>query len=136
MGFTHSLDGTRHHFADLKELLAKASPQRSGDELAGVAAASSAERVAAQMALADLPLREFLSDTVIPYERDEVTRLIVDTHNGEAFAAVRGMTIGDFRDWLLREETDEQTLAQLAPGLTPEMAAAVPSEMAFPLCAL
>jgi ethanolamine ammonia-lyase large subunit len=125
VGFTHDLGGTRYHFADLKELLAKASPQRSGDELAGVAAASSAERVAAQMALADLPLGEFLTDAVIPYERDEVTRLIVDTHDGEAFAPVRGMTVGDFRDWLLREETDEQTLAQLAPGLTPEMAAGV-----------
>ncbi|MET0536545.1 MAG: ethanolamine ammonia-lyase subunit EutB [Xanthobacteraceae bacterium] len=125
MAFTHSVGGTVYRFADLKELLAKASPQRSGDELAGVAAASSEERVAAQMALADLPLAEFLNDSVIPYERDEVTRLIVDTHDAEAFAVVRSMSVGDFRDWLLREETDEQTLARLAPGLTPEMAAGV-----------
>jgi ethanolamine ammonia-lyase large subunit len=106
-------------------LLAKASPRRSGDELAGIAAATSAERVSAQMALADLPLREFLNDAVIPYERDEVTRLIVDTHNAAAFAPVRSITVGEFRDWLLREETDETTLARLAPGLTPEMAAGV-----------
>ena len=125
MGFAHTLGGTSYRFADLKELLAKASPHRSGDELAGVAAASSAERVAAQMALAEMPLRAFLSDAVIPYERDEVTRLIVDTHDVDAFAPVRGMTVGAFRDWLLREETDEQTLTRLAPGLTPEMAAGV-----------
>jgi ethanolamine ammonia-lyase large subunit len=125
MGFTHTLGGTTCRFSDLKDLLAKASPARSGDQLAGIAAASSAERVAAQMALADLPLREFLSNAVIPYERDEITRLIVDTHDQTAFAPVRSMTVGDFRDWLLREETDEQTLARLAPGLTPEMAAGV-----------
>jgi ethanolamine ammonia-lyase large subunit len=125
MGFTHTLGGTTYRFPDLKDLLAKASPARSGDQLAGIAAASSAERVAAQMALADLPLRDFLSDAVIPYERDEVTRLTVDTHDQAAFAPVRGMTVGDFRDWLLREETDEQTLARLAPGLTPEIVAGV-----------
>ncbi|HEY8442315.1 MAG TPA: ethanolamine ammonia-lyase subunit EutB [Xanthobacteraceae bacterium] len=125
MGFTHTLGGTTYRFPDLKDLLAKASPARSGDQLAGIAAASSAERVAAQMALADLPLRDFLSDAVIPYERDEVTRLTVDTHDQAAFAPVRSMTVGDFRDCLLREETDEQTLARLAPGLTPEIAAGV-----------
>jgi ethanolamine ammonia-lyase large subunit len=125
MGFTHTLGGTTYRFPDLKDLLAKASPARSGDQLAGIAAAGSAERVAAQMALADLPLRDFLSDAVIPYERDEVTRLIVDTHDQIAFAPIRSMTVGDFRDWLLREESDGQTLARLAPGLTPEMAAAV-----------
>jgi ethanolamine ammonia-lyase large subunit len=125
MGFTHTLGGTTYRFPDLKDLLAKASPARSGDQLAGIAAASSAERVAAQMALADLPLRDFLSNAVIPYERDEVTRLTVDTHDQAAFAPVRSMTVGDFRDCLLREETDEQTLARLAPGLTPEIAAGV-----------
>jgi ethanolamine ammonia-lyase large subunit len=125
MGFTHTLGGTTYRFPDLKDLLAKASPARSGDQLAGIAAASSAERVAAQMALADLPLHDFLSDAVIPYERDEVTRLTVDTHDQPAFALVRSMTVGDFRDWLLREETDEQTLARLAPGLTPEIVAGV-----------
>jgi ethanolamine ammonia-lyase large subunit len=125
VAYTHTLGRTVYKFADLKELLAKASPRRSGDELAGIAAATSAERVSAQMALADLPLREFLNDAVIPYERDEVTRLIVDTHNAAAFAPVRSITVGEFRDWLLREETDETTLARLAPGLTPEMAAGV-----------
>jgi ethanolamine ammonia-lyase large subunit len=125
VAYTHTLGGTVYKFADLKELLAKASPRRSGDELARVAAATSAERVSAQMALADLPLREFLNDAVIPYECDEVTRLIVDTHDAAAFAPVRSITVGEFRDWLLREETDETILARLAPGLTPEMAAAV-----------
>ena len=86
MGFAHTLDGTTYRFADLKKLLAKASPRRSGDELASLAAGSAAERVAAQMALADLPLALFLNDAVIPYERDEVTRLIVDTHDAAAFA--------------------------------------------------
>jgi ethanolamine ammonia-lyase large subunit len=125
MGFTHTLDGTTYRFADLKALLAKASPRRSGDELAGVAAASGAERVAAQMALADVPLREFLNDAVVPYESDEVTRLIVDGHDAGAFAPIGGMNVGDFRDWLLSEQADTETLGRLAPGLTPEMAAAV-----------
>jgi ethanolamine ammonia-lyase large subunit len=125
VGFAHTLDGTAYRFADLSDLLAKASPRRSGDELAGVAATSGAERVAAQMALADLPLAEFLNDAVIPYERDEVTRLIIDTHDADAFAPVRSLTVGGFRDWLLSEAADAGTLAVLAPGLTPEMAAGV-----------
>src|ERR1700736_1623271 len=125
MSFAHTLDGTIYGFPDLKALLAKASPRRSGDELAGIAAASGAERVAAQMALADVPLREFLNDAVIPYELDEVTRLIVDGHDRAAFAPVGSMTVGGFREWLLGEEADAQTLGLLAPGLTPEMAAAV-----------
>lgn len=95
MGFAHTLDGTTYRFADLKDLLAKASPTRSGDELAGVAAGSGAERVAAQMALAEAPLAQFLNDAVVPYERDEVTRLIVDTHDAAAFAPVRSLTVGD-----------------------------------------
>ena len=125
MGFAHTLDGTSHRFADLKSLLAKASPRRSGDELAGIAAASAAERVAAQMALADVPLRDLLNDAVVPYESDEVTRLIVDGHDRLAFAPVAGMTVGELRDWLLSEAADAQTLGRLAGGLTPEMAAAV-----------
>ncbi len=125
MPFAHALDGTTYRFADIKTLLAKATPRRSGDELAGVAAGSAAERVAAQMALADVPLRAFLNDAVIPYETDEVTRLIIDGHDADAFGAVASKTVGEFRDWLLREETDAQTLGALAPGLTPEMAAAV-----------
>ena len=125
MGFAHALDGTTYRFPDLKSLLAKASPPRSGDELAGIAAASAAERVAAQMTLADLPLRAFLNDAVVPYETDEVTRLIVDGHDRASFAPVAGMTVGEFRDWLLSEHADAPALATLAPGLTPEMAAAV-----------
>jgi ethanolamine ammonia-lyase large subunit len=125
MAFAHALDGTTYRFADLKELLAKASPRRSGDELAGVAAGTGAERIAAQMALADLPLRDFLNDAVIPYESDEITRLIVGSHDPVAFAPVASMTIGDFRDWLLSEAAHAEALSTLSPGLTPEMAAAV-----------
>src|SRR5277367_5383421 len=114
-----------HEFDSLRELMAKATPRRSGDELAGVAAASAEERVAAQLCLADVPLRQFLEEPVIPYEADEVTRLIIDTHDRAAFAPVAGLTAGQFREWLLRYETDSPALAALAPGLTPEMAAAV-----------
>ena len=125
MAFAHTLNGTTFRFPDLRTLLARASPPRSGDALAGLIAATAAERVAAQMALADLPLRHFLNEAVVPYESDEVTRLIVDGHDGGAFAAVAHLTVGGFRDWLLSEEADAAALAALAPGLTPEMAAAV-----------
>lgn len=125
MAFTHSLGGTTYRFDDLRSLLAKASPLRSGDQLAGLAAQDSAERVAARLALADLPLAHFLDETVIPYEKDEVTRLVIDGHDAKAFAPVRGLTVGGFRDWLLSDAADTQALAALAPGLTPEMAAAV-----------
>lgn len=109
----------------LKELLAKASPLRSGDVLAGVAAATEEERVLAQMELAGVPLARFLEEHVVPYEEDEVTRLIVDTHDRDAFAPVRGLTVGEFRDWLLTDAVDGEVLTRLAPGVTPEMAAAV-----------
>lgn len=109
----------------LKELLAKASPLRSGDVLAGVAAATEEERVLAQMELAGVPLARFLEEHVVPYEEDEVTRLIVDTHDTDAFAPVRGLTVGEFRDWLLTDAVDGEVLTRLAPGVTPEMAAAV-----------
>jgi ethanolamine ammonia-lyase large subunit len=124
MPFAHTIGGTRHVFPDLRTLLARATPFRSGDALAGVAAESAAERVAAQKALADLPLRHFLSETVIPYEADEVTRLILDTHDATAFAPVAHLTVGGFRDWLLSEAATPEALAALRPGLTPEMAAA------------
>ena len=117
--------GERHRFEDLRHLLAVATPRRSGDELAGIAAGSDAERVAARRVLAELPLKAFLSESVVPYEADEVTRLILDTHDAMAFAAVSHMTVGDFRDWLLSHEADAAALAALAPGLTPEMVAAV-----------
>ena len=112
-------------FDDLKTLMAKASPPRSGDQLAGLAAESRGERVAAQFALADLPLTEFLQQPVVPYDNDAVTRLIVDTHDRAAFAPIAHLTVGGFRDWLLGDETTEHVLAALAPGVTPEMAAAV-----------
>jgi ethanolamine ammonia-lyase large subunit len=121
----HSIDGVTYSFRDLKDLLAKATPARAGDELAGIAARSSVERVAAQMALANLPLSAFLNEAVVPYESDEVTRLIFDTHDASAFAPVASLTVGGLRDWLLSYETTAESLAALAPGLTPEMAAAV-----------
>ncbi|WP_226502346.1 ethanolamine ammonia-lyase subunit EutB [Pseudomonas sp. MWU16-30317] len=124
-GFVHTVGGQTWRFDSLKSLLAKASPARSGDYLAGVAAASDAERAAAQMALADVPLKQFLTEVVIPYEVDEVTRLIIDGHDAEAFAVVSHLTVGGLRDWLLGDEADEHSLRALAPGLTPEMAAAV-----------
>jgi ethanolamine ammonia-lyase large subunit len=114
-----------YSFDDLKTLLAKASPSRSGDDLAGLSAASAEERVAAQIALSDIPLKTFLTELVVPYESDEVTRLIADQHDADAFAPVAHLTVGDFRDWLLSEQATGEILAALAPGLTPEMAAAV-----------
>jgi ethanolamine ammonia-lyase large subunit len=125
MAFTQTIGTQRFRFDDLRMLLARASPLRSGDQLAGVAASSAQERVAAQMALADLPLSAFLNEAVVPYEADEVTRLIVDTHDAPAFAPVSHRTVGDLRNWLLGDEAGEPTLAALAPGLTPEMVAAV-----------
>lgn len=117
--------GRSWHFASLRELLAKASPLRSGDQLAGVAAESAEERVVAQLTLAEVPLAHFLEELVIPYEEDEVSRLIVDTHQAEAFAAVSDLTVGGFRDWLLDTAVTDTALSALAPGLTPEMVAAV-----------
>ena len=125
MGYQHTVGGERHAFADLKTLLARASPLRSGDVLAGVAAPSAAERMAARMALADVPLDAFLHEALVPYETDEVTRLIIDRHDAEAFAPVAALTVGALRDWLLLESTDTAALTNVAPGLTPEMVAAV-----------
>ena len=125
MGFVQTLGGSKYVFPELRTLLAKASPLRSGDELAGLSATSGAERVAAQMALADVPLRHFLSDTVIPYECDEITRLIVDSHDPTVFVRLSGMTVGDFRDWLLNDQVDTTMLCSIANGITPEMVAAV-----------
>lgn len=125
MSFSHSIGGMVWRFDSLRELMAKASPARSGDFLAEVAASSDAERAAAQMALADVPLKQFLTEALIPYEEDEVTRLIVDSHDRAAFAPVSHLTVGGFRDWLLGDDATEASLKVLAPGLTPEMAAAV-----------
>ncbi|EMG36391.1 Ethanolamine ammonia-lyase heavy chain [Desulfocurvibacter africanus PCS] len=109
----------------LKELLAKSTPFRSGDVLAGVAAETEEERVRAQMELADVPLTRFLEECVIPYEEDEVTRLIIDSHDQEAFAPIKSFSVGQLRDWLLTDAASTDVLARIAPGITPEMAAAV-----------
>ena len=124
MAYHHTLGGERYRYADLKDVMAKATPLRSGDQLAGIAAATAAERMAAKLCLAELPLATFLQEALIPYERDEVTRLIVDTHDAAAFAPIAHLTVGDFRNWLLSDAADEAALAALRPGLTPEMAAA------------
>ena len=123
--YAHVIDGTRHVFDDLRTLLACATPERSGDRLAGVGAGSAVQRAAAQMALADVPLDTFLNEAVVPYEGDDVTRLIVDSHDAAAFASISHLTVGSFREWLLSDETDADVLSGVAPGITPEMAAAV-----------
>ncbi|MBB5190952.1 ethanolamine ammonia-lyase large subunit [Silvimonas terrae] len=123
--FSHTVGPITHQFADLKDLLGKATPLRSGDMLAGLAAASAEQRVVAQMTLAELPLRVFLEQPLVPYESDEVTRLIIDDHDAAAFAAISHLTVGDFRNWLLSDEVTSEVLAATAAGITPEMAAAV-----------
>ncbi|MEO6528821.1 MAG: ethanolamine ammonia-lyase subunit EutB [Gemmatimonadaceae bacterium] len=123
--YSHVVGQKRYTFPDLRTLLARATPSRSGDRLAGLAADSEEERVAARFALADVPLTIFLSEAVIPYEDDEVTRLVIDHHDAAAFSPVSHLTVGGFRDWLLSPAADEHALAALAPGVTPEMAAAV-----------
>ena len=124
MPYRHVIGQTAYLFADLRDLLAKATPPRSGDRLAGLAADSAEQMIAARMALADLPLRQFLNEAVVPYEDDEVTRLIVDSHDTDAFAPVASLTVGGFRDWLLSDDATPSVLARLAAGLTPEMVAA------------
>src|SRR6267154_6727201 len=125
MVYRHAIDATTYVFDDLRDLLAKATPPRSGDRLAGLAAESAEQMIAARIALADVPLKQFLHETVIPYEDDEITRLIVDTHDASAFAAISSLTVGSFRDWLLSDAATAEALKKLARGLTPEMAAAV-----------
>src|SRR4051812_17646125 len=115
-GYAHTIGHERHRFDDLKQLLACASPRRSGDELAGLAAASDERRVAARMTLADLPLATFLNEAVVPYETDDVTRLIIDGHDAAAFAPVASLTVGEFRDFLLSEQADTASLTRLAAG--------------------
>jgi ethanolamine ammonia-lyase large subunit len=124
MSYSTIIKGVRWAFPDVKSLLAKASPPRSGDALAGIAAESAIERVAAQMALADLPLKVFLNVDLAPYEEDEVSRLILDGHDPAAFAPISHLTVGGFREWLLETQTTSRELTACAPGLTPEMAAA------------
>ncbi|MBA4132061.1 MAG: ethanolamine ammonia lyase large subunit [Hyphomicrobium sp.] len=124
-GYAYVSGHERYVFRDLKDLMAKATPLRSGDLLAGLAAGDDTERAAAQLALADVPLGVFLQEMVVPYETDEVTRLIIDSHDAEAFKAVSHLTVGGFRDWLLSDHATTEALAKLVPGLTPEMVAAV-----------
>jgi ethanolamine ammonia-lyase large subunit len=124
-GYRSTIGNVVYHFEDLRTVLAKASPARSGDDLAGLSASSAEERVAAQIALNEIPLKIFLSEHVIAYESDEITRLILDQHQAAAFAPIAHLTVGDFRDWLLSEEATGDILTALAPGLIPEMAAAV-----------
>src|SRR5882757_10079882 len=123
--YSATLGARRYPFRDLKALMAKATPLRSGDQLAGLAAETGEERVAAQYALADLPLTTLLQEPVVPYETDEVTRLIIDSHDRAAFAPIAHLTVGGLRDWLLSDAPGAEILAALAPGVTPEMAAAV-----------
>lgn len=123
--FKHVIGNIAYGFADLKELLAKASPLRSGDQLAGLAADTYEENVAAKLALADVPLKRFLEEPVVPYEQDEISRLIIDEHDQQAFAAISSFTVGQFRNWLLSDLSDVQSLIQMRAGLTPEMLAAV-----------
>ena len=125
MVYRHAIDATTYTFGDLRDLLAKATSPRSGDRLAGVAAESAEQMVAARMALADVPLQQFLNKAVIPYEEDEVTRLILDSHDGPSFAAISSLTVGEFRDWLLSDAATAETLKKTSRGITPEMAAAV-----------
>lgn len=126
--FRHIAGPVTYQFGSLAEVLAKASPPRSGDELAGCAAHSDAERAAARWVLAEVPLAAFLTEEIVPYDTDEVTRLIIDSHDAAAFAVISHLTVGDFRDWLLETITKPhgaQILKEVSPGLTPEMVAAV-----------
>src|SRR3954447_11435510 len=125
MIYRHAIATHSYVFDSLRDLLAKATPPRSGDRLAGLAAHTAEQMIAARMALADVPLKQFLEETVVPYEYDDVTRLIVDSHDVSAFAALSSLTVGGFRDWLLSDAATSAALAQVARGITPEMAAAV-----------
>ena len=125
MNYKTTIRGKVYRFDNLRTLLAKASPFRTGDALAGLCAESYKERVAAQMVLADVPLRTFLTEVIIPYEKDEVTRLIIDSHDEHAFTTVSHLTVGELRDWLLSDETDLSVLKNIEAGLMPEMVAAV-----------
>jgi len=125
MIYRHTIDATSYVFENLRDLLAKATPPRSGDRLAGIAADSAEQMIAARIVLADIPLKQFLHETVIPYEDDEITRLIIDTHDASAFAGISSLTVGSFRDWLLSDAASGEVLKKLSRGITAEMAAAV-----------
>ena len=123
--YRYQLGTKTYQFADLAELMAKATPARSGDSLAGVMAETAEQRAVAQLLLAEVPLKNFLNEALVPYEEDEVTRLIIDEHDVTAFEPISHMTIGDFRNWLLSDKASSDMLSQIRAGVTPEMAAAV-----------
>lgn len=125
MSYSTVIKNEKFVFSDLKELLARASPERSGDNLAGISAKNAVERIAAQIALSDVPLSQFLNEALIPYETDEITRLIIDSHDDMAFQPISHLTVGDFRNWLLDTKTTSDMLHSVSKGITPEMAAAV-----------
>lgn len=125
MSYHHTIRGERFVFADLRELLAKANEEKSGDRLAGIAAGTERERVAAKLALSEVPLDDILQRPLIDPDHDDVSRLILERHDATAFAPIRGLTVGQFREYLLADNVGETELRQLAPGITPELAAAV-----------
>ena len=125
MIYRHTIGATSYVFDGLRDLMAKATPPRSGDRLAGIAADSAEQMIAARIALSDVPLTQFLQETVVAYEDDEITRLIIDSHDAPAFAGVSSLTVGAFRDWLLSDAATGLALKRLSRGVTPEMAAAV-----------
>lgn len=127
--YRYTLGIKTYQFRDLADLMAKATPSRSGDRLAGVIAESAEERAVAQLLLAEMPLKAFLNETLVPYEKDEVTRLIIDDHDAIAFNTISHLTVGDFRNWLLSDEATSEVLAEIRMGITPEMAAAVSKVM-------
>jgi ethanolamine ammonia-lyase large subunit len=125
MGYSFNIGSNFYQFKDLKTLLAKATPLRSGDELAKLGANSNAERIAAQYALSEVPLTDFIENPIIPYENDEVTRLIIDNHDSKSFSKINQYSVGQFRDWLLSYEATNERISELKMALTPEMVAAV-----------
>jgi ethanolamine ammonia-lyase large subunit len=130
MVYQHSVGNFQYSFPDLKTVLAKASPKKSGDEMAGLAAKNEQERIAAKLVLADIPLKLFLNEEIIPSETDAISRLIQETHDAKSFQSISHLTVGGFRDWLLAYETDGFKITEISPGLTPEMVAAVSKIMA------
>lgn len=125
MQLSSTIRGTTYSFGSVKEVLAKANPPKSGDDLAGISARDAVERVAARAALSEITLAELREHPVVPYEKDELTRMVEDTLDEQAFRAVKGLSVGQFREWLLDTKTTGPVLRSIAPGLTPEMASAV-----------
>ncbi|MFT7364400.1 MAG: ethanolamine ammonia-lyase large subunit, partial [Algoriphagus sp.] len=130
MVYQHTVGNFNFSFPDLKTVLAKASPEKSGDQMAGLAANSEQERIAAKLVLADIPMKLFLNEEIIPSETDAISRLIEETHDAKSFQSISHLTVGGFRDWLLAYETDGFKIKEISPGLTPEMVAAVSKIMA------